>query len=97
MLLTQIKDEISEVRGSPAQSISQVPGSVPSPAPLHQELSEGTGKTPGLEEEPKAELDFPFGSPLWAGVERDDKGLRNWGGLDQAISSGQGEAQRRSI
>lgn len=68
----------------------------PAPPP-HQELSEGTGKTPGLEEEPKAELDFPFGSPLWAGVERDDKGLRNWGGLDQAISSGQGEAQRRSI
>lgn len=67
------------------------------PAPPHQELSEGTGKTPGLEEEPKAELDFPFGSPLWAGVERDDKGLRNWGGLDQAISSEQGEAQRRSI
>lgn len=95
MLLTQIKDEISEVRGSPAQSISQVPGSVPSPS--HQELSEGTGKTPGLEEEPKAELDFPFGSPLWAGIEGDDKGLRNWGGLDQAISSGQGEAQRRNV
>lgn len=47
----------------------------PAPPP-HQELSEGTGKTPGLEEEPKAELDFPFGSPLWAGVEGDDKGLR---------------------
>lgn len=72
MSLAQIKDEMSGVRGSPAQPISQALGSVPRPS-YHQELSQGTGKPPGLEEEPKAEPDFPFGSPLWADVEGDDR------------------------
>lgn len=68
----QIKDEISEVRALQHCPFLRSQAVFPGP-PTHQELSQGTGKTPGLEEEPKAELDFPFGSPLWAGVEGDDK------------------------
>lgn len=67
-----LEDERSEVRGSPAQSILRPQAVFPGPH-IHQELSQGTGKPPILEEEPKAESDFPFGSPLWAGVEGDDR------------------------